>query len=377
MNKKIAIISPHNEPNYGTMLQAYALANTIESLGGVAEYISYQNFIKKNFIGKVLYYAIRPHIIAQKFNENKKMNNIDDYSFFCSSEFVDTMREFEIFYNQYIPHSKITYNPKTIHNAIEYSKYIVGSDQTWSPNLYNKYSINFLDFVKDDLKKNAYAPSLGTTDISEEFKNILKLKLAKFVNLSCREKQNCELIERLTEKEVTHVLDPTLLLTADKWDMVAKEVNMPPHYVLCYILGEKKCISDFAEILGENKNIPVYYIAVRPIYLQKNNSLNGIGPSQLISLIKNATYVVTDSFHGTIFSINYKRNFYSFTKRSAGAIEADNVRIIEVLKDYNLTNRFKADHDNKLEDDISFNKVNGILEKKREDSINYLKKIIA
>jgi hypothetical protein len=286
------------------------------------------------------------------------------------------MNEFEKFYKEYIPHSEVTYNPKTIRNITGYSKYIIGSDQTWSPNLYTPVSINFLDFAKNNSLKNAYAPSLGTTSVPDWFQIIIKEKLSGFANLSCREKTNCKLIEKLTGHKVQHVLDPTLLITPEQWDEVSQRVNMPHKYVLCYILGEKKWISSFAEMLGEKKNLPVYYIAIRPIYLQKANCLNGIGPAQLISLIKKASYVVTDSFHGSIFSINYNRNFYCFTKRENTNDKNDNDRILEVLKDFDLSNRFKEDCDMSLEEDLAFEMVNTILQSKREESITYLKKIL-
>lgn len=377
MSKKIALISPHHEPNFGTMLQAFALAQAIKNIGYSSEYVSYNNFIKRSFIEKVIYYLSHPKEVVSRFTKRKTKSNIDDYSFFETDDFKATMDEFEHFYKKYIPFSLKKYNPNTIHSITGYSKYIVGSDQTWSPFLYNPSSINFLDFVKDDSLKNAYAPSLGTLNIPKSFHSIIKEKLTNFANLSCREKTNCNLIEGLTGKKVTHVLDPTLLLTPEQWNIVAKDVShMPEKYILCYILGVKKCISDFAENLGEKKDIPVYYVATRPTYLQKENTLKGIGPSKFISLIKGAAYVVTDSFHGTLFSINYNCNFYCFDKREENGVRNDNGRIMEVLKDFELTNRFKSDGDRKFEEDILFDKISPFLEKCRTESLNYLKKIL-
>jgi hypothetical protein len=377
VEQKVALISPHHDPNYGTMLQAYALAKAIENLGFCAEYVSYSKVIRKNLFEKILYYAIHPLKVVNRFRNKKRKKTLDDFSFFGTPEFIDTIRKFEKFYQDYIPHSLIIYNPKTIKNISGYSKYVVGSDQTWSPNLHTSESINLLDFVKDNTLKNAYAPSLGTTNVPEWFQNIIKEKLSGFANLSCREKTNCSLIEKLTGQKVNHVLDPTLLLTTEQWNKVAQNVDMPDKYVLCYILGEKKCISDFAEMLGKKKNIPVYYLVTRPIYLEKQNYLTGIGPTQLISLIKGANYVITDSFHGTIFSINYNRNFYCFAKRKEETGLNDNSRLLEVLKDFDVLKRFKSDGDMELEEDMVFDKINEILYKRRLESTNYLNHIIA
>jgi len=376
MSNKIALISPHDEPNHGTMLQAYALARAIEYLGFKAEYVSYKRNNQKNIFEKLLYYSIRPIKIIRWLQTKLKKNPFDDYSFFQTIEFQRTMQEFEKFYQEKIPHSAIVYSSQTIKNIEGYTKYIVGSDQTWSPFLYTSHSINFLDFVKNNSLKNAYAPSLGTTNIPKWFQKILQEKLSDFANLSCREKTNCKLIEDVTGKKVMHVIDPTLLITPMQWDTLLQSIEMPEKYVLCYILGEKKCISDFAEMLGANKNIPVYYIVTRPIYLQKKNNLKGIGPSQFIFLIKHATYVVTDSFHGSLFSINYNRNFYCFTKRNDISKNNDNDRIINMLNDFELTQRFKTDNDMCLEEDISFDTINTIIASKRKESYTYLKRIV-
>jgi hypothetical protein len=376
-NKRIGLISPHRDPNYGTMLQAYALAKAIEHIGGRAEYISYHSYITRNTVQKALYYLLNPWKILSRFKQNRNKNSgIDDYSFFKTPEFATITNEFEDFYQKHIPHTSVIYNPKTIRNITGFSKFIVGSDQTWSPILYRANSINFLDFVKEDAQKNSYAPSLGTTNIPEDFQKLLKEKLSSFNNLSCREKSNCKVIGNLTGKLVVPVLDPTLLLSPKLWSEIAKPLQMPRKYILCYILGERKCISDFAEMLGKKKNMPVYYIVTRPVYLNKRNCLKELGPSHFITLISKATYVVTDSFHGTIFSINFNRNFYCFSKREEDANINDNNRLMEILSDFKLTNRYRNDGETKLVKDINFEKINQLLSAKRSESENYLRRIV-
>lgn len=376
IDKKIGLVSPHHDPNCGSMLQAYALAKAIELIGCNAEYISYNTFINKSILQKILFYAVNPGRIANRLKEILKRNTIDDYSFFHDPAFAATIQEYEDFYSKYIPHTSIIYNPDTIKYINGYWKYIVGSDQTWSPMAYNSKSINFLDFVKDNSLKNSYAPSLGTTIVPEEYQKFLKKNLSVFNNLSCREETNCRMISNLTGKNVTHVLDPTLLLTPVQWDEISKDVQIPEKYILCYILGERKCISEFAKMLGQEKNIPVYYIVTRPVYLQKENCLTRIGPSQFLSLMRSAAYVVTDSFHGAIFSINYNRNFYCFTKRGETIGSNDNCRVKEVLKDFGLNERLKEYGDMSLLDDIIFDEINKLLIDKRFESMSYLKKIV-
>src|SRR5690554_1413677 len=126
MSNKIALISPHDEPNHGTMLQAYALAKAIEYLGFKAEYISYKKNNQKTLFKKFLYYSIRPIKIIHWLKAKLKKNALDDYSFFRTIEFQSTMQEFEKFYHENIPYSALVYNPQTIKNIEGYTKYIVG-----------------------------------------------------------------------------------------------------------------------------------------------------------------------------------------------------------------------------------------------------------
>jgi hypothetical protein len=194
--------------------------------------------------------------------------------------------------------------------------------------------------------------------------------------LSCRERTNCEILSTALGREVAYVLDPTFLLTANDWNQIAKptEGMQTKQYILCYILGEKKRISDFAEKLGKEKGLPVYYIVTRPLYLMKKNHLFAT-PESFLCLIRDAAYVVTDSFHGSILCINYNTQFYSFTKREE-VNDVDNDRILEILNTFELSNRYKDDNDT-LEEDIDYKAVNSIVEHYREKSKVYLSKTIS
>ena len=365
---KIGLVSYHREPNYGTMLQAYALAKVIKNLGKECEYINYFEMVKrspiKDFLMRIAKYVYRMLGLPDRY----------EFDFFNRKEFKMIRHRFEVFHSQYIPFSKTKYYYNTIYKCIaNYNCFIVGSDQTWSKAMNeNPYTINFLDFVKDRKAKRSYAPSIGTIHIDEEYKKRLVSKLADFAYLSCRERPNSQLIAKELGQEVRYVVDPTLLLKPEDWDKVAKDCPIKGDYILAYILGTKKCISDYAEQLGKSMNLPVIYILTRPEYLKKQTIVSA-GPAEFISLIKSAKYVITDSFHGTIFSINYGVNFYSFAKRSSGV---DNDRIFTFLKELKLENRFREDNDVSIEKDIDYNVVQYKLTTLRQDSFSYLQNII-
>lgn len=368
--KNIALVSFHNEPNYGTMLQAYALAEVIKNLGYRAEYIDYVNRNKEFFLIRYLKSII-------KFFYRPKGNS--EFSFFYNKEFRDTLQAFENFHSHYIPVSPMTYYRNTIVDSqSNYKSFIVGSDQTWSEFMNRKEgSIMFLDFVSDSNKKHSYAPSIGTIGFSETYLKVLIQKLSSFSSISCRERENCELLSKELKKEVSWVLDPTLLLTSKEWSSITAPEMIEGDYVLAYILGEKQSTIDFAEKLATNFDLPLYFIVTRPMYLQKKNAISGIGPSQFISLIRSAKYVVTDSFHGSMFSIINNVNFYSFGKRTeTNGSENDNARISCFLKEIGIPERFQSDNDARIMPDIQYKVVNERLTELREKSIQYLTEIL-
>jgi hypothetical protein len=253
---------------------------------------------------------------------------------------------------------------------------MVGSDQSWSPNLYRPTKPYFLD-IANFKNKCAYAPSLGTTVLSDEYRHFLKKKLMSFDYLSCRELVNSKMLSNLLGRPVQHVLDPTLLLTAKNWDDVATAPAIKGKYILAYILGEKDVIVNFAECLSKENGIPVYYIVTRPKYLNRDNALMGVGPDDFVGLIKNASCVITDSYHGCLFAINYNVNFYAFGKREGTVNTLDNVRIVEMLTMLGIQNRFLSDDTIFSKDeDIDYTNVNIIVNSMRTKSLEYLSKCI-
>ena len=370
-NKRIGIVSYHREPNYGTMLQAYALAEAVRKIGYNSEYVDYYESTKPSLLIRCLRTAY--HFL--------RLPSRGDFGFFDSKRFRGIRDAFDAFHKDYIPVSKKKYYFDTLGSlSSSYDFFITGSDQTWSPAMnQSPYAINFLPFVSSVENKRSYAPSIGTIRINEDFQSILVKELWNYSFLSCRERPNCEKLSKLVGKEVTYVLDPTLLLTTKDWDSIAKTAKIENDYILAYILGTKQCISDYAERLGRETGLPVYYIITRPEYISKQHTLDGIGPQDFIGLIKGAKYVVTDSFHGTLFSINYNREFYSFSKRDADEIMNDNDRIVSFLSELGIERRFindTASHKPIDMKSIDFENVNNILNNLRTQSQEYLKKLV-
>ncbi len=367
----IALITFLHFNNYGTMLQAYALQRKIEELGFESEYIDYGGQVVASGFRKYLGHLKR--VIISQFPDGK---GVDSDRFFYTLRFRRFVNGINEFKKNHLNINRHILSAAELDNIKDsYEKFIVGSDQTWRVKNSDFY---FLTFVDDNDKKIAYAPSLGTLHISDESIQILKRKIGSFKYLSCRERTNAVRLTQSFGREVEFVLDPTMLLSSDEWKVREKPYRgMPSQYILCYILGEKQCISDFAEQLGRQKNIPVYYIMTRPKYASKKHVIKDASPFQFISLVRNCSYMITDSFHGTIFSINLGVQFFAFNKREGGGSIGDNDRILEVLKEFDLDKRL-CNEGGSYSDipPIDYNRVQIIVNQLRTQSFDYLSRIV-
>ena len=380
MAQKIGLIAPYESTNYGTMLQAYALARKIGELGHECEYVDYTPYYKRSFWERAVRKVKRIMHVPLDTNE-LLYEGVDDYNFMFSETFAPLRMSSQTFSDKYIPHSAVRYTPKNIRRCLrQYERLIVGSDQTWSMERYrNMRGLYMLPFAKNNIKCYAYAPSLGTTKITDEHAAILKRQLKKFEIISCREQSNCDVLSKLTGQKVSFVADPTLLLSGDEWRKMADYEGLPEKYIMAYILGEKECISDYAEQLGEQLGLPIFYVCTRSKYLDKKHHFQmDLRPEQWIAAIDRAACVVTDSFHGSLFSINMSTNFYVFTKREEIRNDFnDNDRISELLRTFHLEERFVHDDYHEVYGQaIDFESIQSNIVNLRKQSMDYLQSIL-
>lgn len=373
--KSVGIITYHFLNNYGTMLQALALQNKIESYGVKSELIDYriQDYKESKF--DIL--KIRIKRIAIYIRGFSKY-----YIKFSDSKNEEVRKErFREFYNKNIITGNKRYNTykELQDNCPEYDIYIVGSDQTWNPNVSKAPEAFYLTFVSEKEGKTlgSYAPSIGVSSLSQDQKNIMKSRLEKIEYLSCREEKGANIIKELTGRDVTTVLDPTFLLNRSEWNHYCADMKIGKQYILQYFLGDVKECREFVEKLSEKTGLDI--IVLPHSYLDIKDSTKEkmyVGPGEFLALVKNATYVCTDSFHGTAFSINFNKNFYSFHKRKNTEATSDNSRISDILSRLNLEDRLITD--NKILDviDINYEEVNKKLTEFRESSEKFLEKII-
>jgi hypothetical protein len=368
--KTIGIITYHHYYNYGTMLQAYALQKKVASLGYVSELIDFKQDNSLSKEEKMKLRIRRFPIYVKEFEKYFILAN-------SKEKIKQKKQKFEDFYNKclVVGKQKYTNTAQLIENPPQYDAYIVGSDQTWNPYVANSPEAFYLPFVSSDSKKGSYGPSLAVSKLTEEQKILYKDRLCGFAYLSCRESEGASLLEKVTGKKVVPVVDPTLLLTGQEWNNLTSQDEIEDEYILTYFLGDKKEHRKFVAQLSESTGLRV--VSLPHSYLDiKNNKIEKIwgGPKEFLSLIRNASVVCTDSFHGTMFSINFNTNFYSFCKMDDDFADSENSRLYCALELFGLSHRLVkngVEAPTKIEP-INFKSVNNILEQKRRESMKYL-----
>ena len=350
---KIGILTFSNSYNYGAALQAYALKTVIDELGYEASIIDYT--IKSDFR------QYNPAIFSSGliFAPVK----IKDYF-----ENVKRKKAFSAFRERYFNLSDKQYfdsDELTELNEM-YDAFVVGSDQVWNVNITHKIPEDFLlSFVSDTKIKIAYAPSIGNgEDTFLENRNIFSDRLSRFDFISCREESGADLIGKITGQSIPVVLDPTLLLEPEKYIALDSEYEgRKDKYIFVYTFG--KIRKDYILKLAKEKQLKIKYFSnfFHPGLCEK---ISHSGPSEFINLIRNAEYVITNSFHGTVFSILMKKQFCVYN------LSANDLRIQPMLNRFGLNSRIYTAGFN-IDNQINYRNIFDKINIERKSSIAFLK----
>lgn len=296
---KVGIFTFPNSTSYGAVLQMYALYHSVESLGHAPEVVNYHNAYMKaqkhtsrrswlrQTLGQLLHY--RQYRKFHQF-EKKRMGRY--------------------------PKAPISDPAGLPELAKRYDAVICGSDQVWNPDITGGDLSYFLNFCDEDTKRVAYAPSFGLSEFSDDFSNAIRGDLEKFHALSVREAPGQALIADLIGKNVPLVCDPTLLMSADEWArMEKKHPAAEGAYIFYYTIRTSATLWNQCKAFAKEKGLKIVAVGGNPLtkWKQRDEQVEyavDIGPEEWLYLLHHARYVVTNSFHGTAFSINYRKDFY-------------------------------------------------------------------
>lgn len=377
---KIGILTIHNVNNYGAELQCYALCRKLQNMGYEAEVINFLFGIHHDhdFRGEKLTVPI-----SLKTKIKIKLLPVvqDFFCLFHHKNKAERNKRFKEFHTKYNKLTKTVYpSVRSLNEAsFNYDVLCIGSDQVWN---YEKgYSLEpfFACFDKNGTKKISYGSSIGLSKLSDEAKKVFKKELSSFAYLSVREQQASDLLQKLLDKDVDVVLDPTLMLNSKEWLEVAKFDMCPKEkYVLVYIVTIKPCnyVLEVARKVAKEHGLKIVRIC-RDAYPERSGSdveeIMTAGPSDFVGLLANAEFVVTNSFHGTVFSINFHKPFYSVIKNQ----HSTNSRLTSILQKLSLENRLLPVGSPLPEiSEIDFTVPAQCLEAEREHSLSFIRKAL-
>ena len=367
--------------NYGAVLQAYALQSYIKKYWPDCETINYYREIN----GKAR--KPRPILINSIISilRSMRLNNSYDFiSYIKIQKKINSRNKmFNEFICEFISESKKTYvghrNLKEL-NTI-YDLFIAGSDNIWNKNLLD--SAFFLDFVDDNKGKMSYAAGMSYDSADSNIIDFIKPLLYRLDFISTREPSGRILIERITSRSVFRALDPTFLLIGDEWRLIEKKVNIDSDngYILCFFIEPVEFMFREAKILREETGkkivcLPMLHQKICPAEMDYADiCLFDIGPQELLSLIRQADFICTDSFHGTAFSVIFNKQFACFRRFRDEKRTSLNLRIDYLLDSLGILDRIVESEDkiiNVYQNRIDYSQINVRLEKLRNESIEFL-----
>ena len=363
---KVKTITCHDVYNSGASLQAYALMKYLEEKGNEVEIIDYKpdylsNHYKlgvvanpkyeRNLILKIAYLTLKfpGRVLALK---NKKK-----YDEFRSNYLKITKR-------RYVSNDELKNNPP------QADVFICGSDQIWNSKFNNgKDPAFYLDFVPKGRIRAAYAASFATDSIEESVRDITKERISKLDYIGVREVSALNILENLGINNGVQVLDPVFLLDKFKWEKLTYEINNNEKYIFVYDFDGNELIREIAEKIAKNKKLKIYTV-FKSNYSDK--VIKRMGPIDFISYIKNAEFVISNSFHGTAFSIIFEKQFAVVNRK-----EAINTRMRDLLSILKIENRLISENYNfnNLINDVDYKEVNKYLRERLEVSKTYLDRV--
>lgn len=377
--KKIGICACYNTLNYGSMLQAFATQVVIDELGYESEFLVYKKSKNLSFIMKQVPRLLNRNLLADKFLVIKKKILIRRYPEIQRNDAVrvSAFRRFQQKY--YRKFSPVYYGYDALCSGAEkYDSVLVGSDQLWTPgglasNFYN------LMFVPEYINKISYGTSFGVDRIPWYQKKRTQKFLSRINYLAVREIKGAEIVKNISGRYAQIVVDPTLLLTKEKWEIeiTTREIVDEP-YIFCYFLGENEEHRKIAEELKNKTGIKIVCTPHLDSFVKNDVSfgdiqLFNIGPDDFVNLVRNAEFVLTDSFHGSVFSLLHHKKFLVLNRYNDNG-NSRNSRIDSLCELLSLEKRrYRGNVMEEMNAEIDYETVDEHLSEIRENSLLYLR----
>lgn len=309
---KISVITMHYIHNYGSVLQTYATQYLFEKAGYDVQTVDY---VRPN--------CRQENVLAKQYKLDQQNGGIRSYpvvrnvlSYKRKYYFKRCDRVFYAFIVKYIHLSKPYDTAESLmQNPPVADVYCTGSDQMWN-SIWNDGILkeHFLAYAPAGKKRIAFSTSFGRTELDKNELEITRSFIQKYDAISVREKSALDLLEQMGYRNGVHILDPTLIMTADDW---VSQLSIVPktnyRYVLTYGLNDNRELGIFARKIAKDNGLRLINIGLWwHAYFNPGRTIQLPSVETFLSLIKYADYIVTDSFHGTAFSLNFNKQFFVF-----------------------------------------------------------------
>lgn len=364
---KIGILTIHSAHNYGSVLQAFALQETLITLGHNVEIINYNpSYLSDSykyfdpflggdsiivFIKNIARFFIQPLFKTKRFLGFKSfMKNNYNYSGPSFNEIKDFPSKYDL--------------------------YALGSDQIWNADIMGDDLLFWGKLPKSSNSRIiCYAASMDATPLTDLQKKKYKDYLCNFDFISVRESDVARLLEPLTSKTINIVLDPTLIAQKSIFDKVEckeDQKNKYGTYVLVYSIIDPPELYELAEKVAIKRNAQVLKISAFPSLQMKEKykTLNNVTPNEFLSLIRDAECIISTSFHGSVFSILYQKDYYTTPIHKQGS------RVVNLLNSLGLEDRIVRDVEDINNENIDYKKVDIKLNELRKQSYTFLNKAL-
>lgn len=386
---KIGIVTQYyKSSNYGGLLQAYALSMFLKKKGYDCEQICFNYYSSPKGRSFSLSKSLSKRGIVKSFIIAAKRYFIDKLCAALSHAKekinirIESCRDFR---EDVISHSDSVYDNETIKECQSYDALITGSDQVWLCNVETFHPGFWLSFANEKVRKISYAASVSMNEIPAELHDFIRHALNSFNAISVRECSDVKLIGDIVgnEKEIVQVLDPTLLLERIDWfNLCAPNPYRGRKYVFAYLLGAKKEDRAFIRKFAKKEGLEIVFI---PYMQNKYRScdlffgdirLNDVSPQLFLSLIRDASCVITDSFHGTVFSNIFHVNFLVLKRNSDTSKKSMNSRLYSLLnmlkiEDRLISNDFSEQTLKNLPT-IDFDTIDALIDDEKKKSETFL-----
>ena len=336
--------------NYGTCLQSFALMKALEKMSVSKEEIAYRLIP----IAKSPGY---PH--SNKGLKQRLKNMVNMHS----------RKQFVAFEDRYMKYASVrSLTDFSLYNS-EADAFVCGSDMIWNPKFSHELSEYYLDFANK--YSFSYSASFGQSDIDVSKYKWIKECMSKLREISVREPQSAVIAGKFTDRNIEITVDPVLLLDQDDWNKIALGDNTSGDYIFVYSVNTTKLLNDFVNKLSKQTGLKIIHSGGNPGAVLKQGLSKVFTPDRWLQLIRDAKYIVTDSFHGTAFSVIFRKNLFTITNGDPNT--GFNMRMSDFLGGLGLDDRIFISVPEKIDcSDIDYSDAENLLNKQIDHSLKYL-----